>query len=433
MDSITRFTRFNPESLSPPIATIPGPSRHRTPLRTRSPRIFVPREVQASLLSSIPTSQVWHGPAKTAGPGRQHRVAFAPAKDSSFYWLSLFFFFNLALTLYNKGLLVNFPFPYTLTAIHALFSFIGCTILHKKHVFHVAQLDVSQHLILAAFSFLYTINVALSNISLKLVTVPFHQVVRGLSPLFTLILSYFMFNTTVSRNQVFALAPVIIGVGLATYGDYYFTPWGLFLTLLGTFLASLKGIVSHALQTRPLASIAYFWPSSAHASVSLKSPIKLHPLDLLYRMSLLAFSQCVVYIYLSGEFERLWEFAARGGPGGSKGISPAGYASLVLNGLLAFGLNYASFTASGKVGALAMSVAANIKQVLTVALAILIFNLRITPMNTVGFVCTLAGGAWFGAKHRENNTKQQLQHRSQDSRDMDRDIAFKMGSELSRK
>lgn len=33
-------------------------------------------------------------------------------------WLGLYFFFNLALTLFNKAVLGSFPFPYTLTGIH---------------------------------------------------------------------------------------------------------------------------------------------------------------------------------------------------------------------------------------------------------------------------------------------------------------------------
>jgi len=51
------------------------------------------------------------------------------------FWLLLYFFFNLALTLFNKMVLVKFPFPYTLTAIHALFGSIGCYILHERGVF----------------------------------------------------------------------------------------------------------------------------------------------------------------------------------------------------------------------------------------------------------------------------------------------------------
>lgn len=34
-----------------------------------------------------------------------------------------------------------------------------------------------------------------------------------------------------------------------TYGDYYFTAWGLILTLLGTFLAALKTVVTNLIQT----------------------------------------------------------------------------------------------------------------------------------------------------------------------------------------
>lgn len=38
--------------------------------------------------------------------------------DSAGCWLVLYFVFNLGLTLYNKGVLVRFPYPYTLTALH---------------------------------------------------------------------------------------------------------------------------------------------------------------------------------------------------------------------------------------------------------------------------------------------------------------------------
>ena len=36
---------------------------------------------------------------------------------------------------------------------------------------------------------------------------------------------------------------------IRTYGDYYFTAWGLILTLLGTFLAALKTVVTNLIQT----------------------------------------------------------------------------------------------------------------------------------------------------------------------------------------
>ena len=104
------------------------------------------------------------------------------------FWLSLYFFFNLALTLFNKMVLVKFPFPYTLTAIHALFGSIGCYILHERGVFvrvpptpvclsltclqTPARLSLRETLTLAMFSVLYAVNIAVSNLSLQLVTIP---------------------------------------------------------------------------------------------------------------------------------------------------------------------------------------------------------------------------------------------------------------------
>ena len=94
------------------------------------------------------------------------------ASGSQLTWLSLYFVSNLSLTLYNKGVLVRFPFPYTLTALHALCGSLGGYVLMENGVFDSRALSVSENLVLAAFSVLYTVNIAVSNLSLGLVTVP---------------------------------------------------------------------------------------------------------------------------------------------------------------------------------------------------------------------------------------------------------------------
>lgn len=45
-----------------------------------------------------------------------------------------------------------------------------------------------------------------------------------------------------------SLVPVVMGVGLATIGDYSATLWGFTLTLFGTFLAAVKTIVTNQVQ-----------------------------------------------------------------------------------------------------------------------------------------------------------------------------------------
>ena len=119
---------------------------------------------------------------------------FLPFFDSSSLWLTLYFALNLWLTLYNKSVLIHFPFPYTLTALHALCGTIGASILLRLQgpdlsgstlmggttqkpswsFFHKITPDLSfgESIVLLFFSMLYTINIVVSNASLRLVTVP---------------------------------------------------------------------------------------------------------------------------------------------------------------------------------------------------------------------------------------------------------------------
>lgn len=159
----------------------------------------------------------------------------------------------------------------------------------------------------------------------------------------------------------------MLGVAFATFGDYSYTGLGFFLTVLGTVLAAVKTVVTNRVQVGKL---------------------KLHPLDLLLRMSPLAFIQTMIYSYLTGEMALVTEFCRTK-------MTMSVFMALLLNGILAFFLNVVSFTANKKTSALTMTVAGNVKQVLSIVLAVMIFNLDITFMNSIGILLTLAGGAWY--------------------------------------
>lgn len=91
---------------------------------------------------------------------------------SQSFWLLLYFSFNLLLTLSNKSVMTSFPFPYTLTAIHAMCSSFGGYLLRRQGFYIPRRLSFSDEMVLAAFSILYSVNIAVSNVSLHLVTVP---------------------------------------------------------------------------------------------------------------------------------------------------------------------------------------------------------------------------------------------------------------------
>ncbi|GAA5861571.1 hypothetical protein JCM3774_002630 [Rhodotorula dairenensis] len=371
---------------SPPTPTEPPQNLYSaipmSEISDRDPAAFASAAALGGARSSSPLygSKAPRGVYQPRAPGTNGLLAPHRADDDESFltrlardldnpkaWLVLYFMFNLGLTLFNKLVLQGFPFAWTLTAIQMLSGTIGTQIALHRGAFTQAHLTTKENGIMIMFSGLYTINIAVSNLSLGLVSVPFHQVVRAMTPLFTIMLSMVLFRKRHSRQTYLSLIPVVAGVAFATYGDYSFTAWGFILTLTGAILASLKTIITNRVQVGRL---------------------KLHPLDLLVRMSPLAFMQCVFFGWWSGELERVRVY-------GATEMTRQKAIALAINGAIAFGLNVVSFTANKKTSALTMTVAANVKQVLTIVLAVVIFNFRLNPTNLLGITLTLAGGAWY--------------------------------------
>jgi hypothetical protein len=158
--------------------------------------------------------------------------------------------------------------------------------------------------------------------------------------MFTFLLSLLITDTKFDRGKFIALIPVVCGVGLATYGEYHFTLAGFLITFLGVILASFKTISTHLLQTS----------TGSRSLLKTKCNWSWTPLDILYLMSPLSFIQCVALAWLSGELDSVRVYSATN-------MDSQKLAVLGMNGMIAFGLNVVSFTASGKSGAVTMTVA----------------------------------------------------------------------------
>jgi len=161
------------------------------------------------------------------------------------------------------------------------------------------------------------------------VSIPFHQILRSLCPLFTLLLSRLLLSRHYPPSTYLSLLPLTLGVALATYGDYTFTTLGFFLTLLGVVLASLKTVLTNALMTGSL---------------------RLPALELLLRMSPLAAVQSLAMARVTGEMGAFGAHLSLLSTPTSLAASTTTshpYATLLLsllgNGILAFLLNISSF------------------------------------------------------------------------------------------
>ena len=131
-------------------------------------------------------------PRKDTTSGSHAAEYSVPAKTKYLY-LGLYFGLNLSLTLFNKAVLgkasfknvhdgriallmltipYKFAFPWLLTTIHTSTAALGCSILLWRGHFQLTTLTTRENMILLAFSFLYTINIAISNVSLYVIAIP---------------------------------------------------------------------------------------------------------------------------------------------------------------------------------------------------------------------------------------------------------------------
>lgn len=294
------------------------------------------------------------------------------SRISGFFWLTLYFGANIALTVHNKSILshTHFAYPWSLTALHSVASALGSAVcVHVCGVGRVADVrEWRQWAWLVAFSLLYTVNIAMSTVSMNLVLLSFHQTVRSLNPLFTCALEFLVLNKSTTAFSLLTLVPVVVGVALACYGEFGFSALGAVLTLFGVFLSSAKGVATNLL---------------------LVGPLRLDPFDLLLRMSLLCTLQCLAYAWLSGELADVAAFFRASD-------DPALLAAqLASNAALAFALSYLSFVANRATSSLSMSVVGNVKQVLLIALTVWLFGDVLGATQWFGVVLTLIGGALY--------------------------------------
>jgi len=211
-----------------------------------------------------------------------------------------------------------------------------------------------------------------------MVSVPFHQIMRSTTPVFAILIHRTLFSRSYSTSTYLSLIPLVMGVGLCSYGDYYFTPIGFMYTLAGTILAATKTIVTNRMMTGSLA---------------------LPALEILLRMSPLAALQSLAFAYYTGELSAFSSWVEAGH------LTNFTILALVGNGMIAFLLNVSSFQTNKLAGALTITVCGNLKQCLTIICGIFLFNVKVSPLNALGMVFALLGAAWYSKVELKRKTQ----------------------------
>lgn len=304
-------------------------------------------------------------------------------KEASSVWLVIWMANNIGITLLNKASFatVDFHYPYFLSFIHMVCNSIGSALIFRSiendakrgntgffqsllGTITRKKLDETGRKYILSFSVIFSLNIAIGNVSLRHVSVNFNQVMRSLVPAITIAMGLCL-GKEISKTRIIAVIPVVIGVAMATFGDNVFSALGFFYTVLCILLASLKVVASGEILTGPL---------------------KLHPVDLLGHMAPLAMVQCIVLSFITGEIGEIFT---------RDDLYHSFYPAAVIlsSGVFSFSLNISSLMANKLTSPLTLCIAANVKQVLMIAISTIIFATPISALNGSGIIVVLMGSA----------------------------------------
>jgi len=329
----------------------------------------------------------WHANCSVVAPPYLTITPF-PSFYALSLWLLLWMCNNIGVTLLNKAAFatVEFHYPYLLSAVHMACNTAGSYLtfwqLRREYSADATQgyvhqllgsiqrkqLAGSDQLWIIGFSIIFSLNIAIGNVSLKHVSVNFNQVMRSLVPAITLVMGIMM-GKSFSSSRKLAVVPIVAGVAMACFSDMSYTMLGLSYTIACVLLAATKVVASGEMLTGEL---------------------KLHPVDLLAHMAPLALVQCLGISLLSGEVR---DIAARWNTELSPAVDYYPMFILGMSGICSFSLNISSLMANKLTSPLTLCIAANVKQVLMIGLSTVIFSTAITPLNGAGITVVLAGSA----------------------------------------
>ncbi|KAI0971449.1 triose-phosphate transporter family-domain-containing protein [Xylaria arbuscula] len=306
--------------------------------------------------------------------------------------IGLWYMFSLSISLYNKWMFdsgqLNFPFPLFTTSLHMLVQFSLASLvlyfipsLRPNNAPHSSDLGRSRHdsepdrpIMTKLFYFTRIgpcgaatgLDIGLGNTSLKFITLTFYTMCKSSALAFVLVFAFLFRLETPTWRLVAIIGTMTAGVIMMVAGEVEFHLGGFFLIISSAFFSGFRWgltqilLLRHPATSNPFSSIFFLTPIMFATLLFIAIPVE-------------GFSD-----FWSG----LQTLSAQWGVFKTPLL-------LLFPGTIAFLMTASEFALLQRSSVVTLSIAGIFKEVVTIIVAALVFDDKLTPINISGLLVTL--------------------------------------------
>ncbi|KAG4305163.1 hypothetical protein PORY_001333 [Pneumocystis oryctolagi] len=300
------------------------------------------------------------------------RKDFLKKTSINFAFILLWFIFSITLSLYNKWMFsekyFNFKFPLFSGCIHILVEFCVSIIIMKlfpQFEPESKSFEMKDHLTkIIPCGMATSLEIGLSNISLRTITLSFYTMCKSSSLGFVLLFAFMFGLEKMSMSLVIVVVIITVGVIMMALTQTEFVFEGFFMVIIASALGGFKWTILQLL--------------------SMSNSTSFNPFSFIYILSpsiffTLMFMSLLVEGLMNIIYSSFWDY----------GINAV--IILVFPGVIAFCMIASEFWLIKRTSVLTLPVAGICKEVITMGASFIFFKDHFTLINIIGFVITIIG------------------------------------------
>ncbi|XP_065879187.1 triose phosphate/phosphate translocator, chloroplastic isoform X2 [Euphorbia lathyris] len=161
----------------------------------------------------------------------------------------MWYFMNVIFNILNKKIYNYFPYPYFVSVIHLFVGVVYCLGSWTVGLPKRAPIDSKLLGVLIPVAVCHAIGHVTSNISFAAVAVSFTHTIKALEPFFNASASQFILGQSIPLSLWLSLAPVVLGVSMASLTELSFNWLGFISAMISNISFTYRSIYSKKAMT----------------------------------------------------------------------------------------------------------------------------------------------------------------------------------------